>query len=99
METEQATPAAASKEAKKGPVKVFHADDVSASVFRHEHQMRRVAGVFLQRHVHSLVSRQRRSEQVCEELRFGRANLGKVVSVAQQADVYIRDLLHPTAEQ
>ena len=92
-QAEQAAPPAASKEAKKGPVKVFHADDVSASVFAREHpargEMRTFYSVTFTRWYRDSFGQNKYVKS------FNLEDLGKVVAVAQQADAYIRELLEP----
>ena len=83
-------PAGASPEAKRAPIKVFTADDVSAAVFAHDHPVRGEMRTY-----HS-VSFTRWYRDKAGENRyvnsFGLEDLGKVVTVAKQSDEYIRAL-------
>lgn len=84
-----AVPAAASKEAKKGPVKTFTADDVSASVFSRVYNDRTYYSVTFNRWYRDKAGQNRYINS------FGLEDLGKVVIVAQQADEFIRGLVEP----
>lgn len=81
-----AAPEAASKEAKKGPMKTFTAGDVSAAIFRHQHNGRTYYGITFTRWYRDSNGRNRYINS------FGLEDLGKVISVAQQSDEYIRGL-------
>jgi hypothetical protein len=89
METKKktASPQAASHEAKKGPMKTFTAGDVSAAIFAHEHNGRTYYGITFTRWYRDSDGRNRYINS------FGLEDLGKVISVAQQSDEYIRALL------
>lgn len=83
-------PVGASNEAKRAPIKVFTADDVSAAIFAHDHPVRGEMRTY-----HS-VSFTRWYRDKGGENRyvnsFGLEDLGKVVAVAKQADEFIRAL-------
>lgn len=90
-----APPAGAAQVAKRAPIKVFTADDVSAAIFSHEHQvrggMRTYYSVSFTRWYRDRGGKNRYVNS------FGLEDLGKVVSVAQQADQHIRELQQPEA--
>lgn len=79
-----ASPKAASPEAKKGPMKTFTADDVSAAIFRHEYNERTFYSVTFTRWYRDNNGQNRYVNS------FGLEDLGKVITVAQQSDEYIR---------
>jgi hypothetical protein len=83
-----ATPAAASPEAKKAPVKVFTVDDVSAAIFRRDYNGRTFYSVTFTRWYRDRGGQNRYVNS------FGLEDLGKVVSTAQQSDEFIRSLLN-----
>lgn len=77
-------------DAAKGPVKVFLADEVSASVFAREVAVRDEMRTFYS----VSFSRSYRDSQGKRKYvkTFGLEDLGKIVTVAQQAEEYIRSL-------
>ena len=93
VETEQAAPTAE----KKGPLKVFVIEDVSASVFGREYPVKGELRMFYS----VSFSRSYRDSYGTRKYvkTFNLEDLGKIVSLAQQADEYIRSLLNPQIEQ
>jgi hypothetical protein len=89
MDDKKKKATAASQEAKKGPVKTFTAQDVSASIFSREHNGRTYYSVTFTRWYRDSKGQNRYINS------FGLEDLGKVITVAQQADEYIRSLTSP----
>jgi hypothetical protein len=86
-------PAGDAQAAKRAPIKVFTADDVSAAVFAHSHQvrgeMRTYYSITFTRWYRDRGGKNRYVNS------FGLEDLGKVITVAQQADQYLRELPQP----
>lgn len=79
------------------PVKVFTVDDVSSSVFSREHPVRGELRTF---YSVSFSRAYRDSNGTRKYVKtFNLEDLGKVVTVAQQADEFIRRLLQPEIQQ
>lgn len=83
----QEAPAETSTAAKQGPVKTFRADDVSASIFAREYKGRTFYSVSFTR------SFKDPSGAFKYVKSFDADDLGKVVSVAQQAAEYLHGLM------
>lgn len=77
----------------KGPIKTFLLEDVSASVFAREYpvkgEMRTFYSVSFSRSYRDAQGTRRYVKT------FNIEDLGKVITVAQQADAYIRELMQP----
>lgn len=81
----------ASQAVKRGPVKTFLADNVSASVFEREHVYKGQPTKF---YSVSFTRSYKDSSGVFKYVKsFDLDDLGKVVTVAQQASEYIRGLI------
>lgn len=78
-----ASPEAASQEAKKGPMKTFTSGEVSAAIFRHDHKGRTYHSVTFTRWYRDKSGESRYANS------FGIEDLPKVVSVAQMCDEYM----------
>ncbi len=93
VETEHTAPEAA---VKIMPLKVFLIEDVSASIFAREHpvkgELRTFYSVSFSRSYRDSAGKRKYVKT------FNLEDLGKVVSVAQQADEYIRGLLNEVGE-
>ena len=81
-----ASPEAPAPEAKQPPLKTFAAGDVSASIFRRDYNGRTFYSVSFTRWYRDKSGQNRYVNS------FGLEDLGKVVTVAQQSDEYIRSL-------
>lgn len=81
---------------KKAPLKVFLLEDVSASIFAREYpvrgEMRTFYSVSFSRSYRDSAGSRRYVKT------FNLEDLGKVISVAQQADEHIRGLVHVASE-
>ena len=91
----QAPLAPAKQEQKKGPVKTIRVEDVSASVWRREVQVKGELTMFYS------VTFERSYRDSTGQYRYTRyfdlGDLGKVVQAAQQADEFIRSLQQEAA--
>ena len=79
-------------EAKKGPAKQFRVDDVSASVFARERNGRNFYSVSFSR------SYKDRDGSYKYTTSFDADDLGRVVTVAQQASEYIHGIVEQVAQ-
>ncbi|HET6884201.1 MAG TPA: replication-relaxation family protein [Pirellulales bacterium] len=80
-------------EEKRAPVKAFTADDVSAAIFRRDYNERTFYSVTFTRWYRDKGGQNRYVNS------FGLEDLGKIVTVAQQSDEYIRALPASTSQQ
>jgi len=83
--------AAGAQDASRSPVKVFRVDDVSASIFSRVYNGRTYYGVSFTRGYKDAKGERRYSKT------FDADDLGKVVTVAQQAAEYLHDLTQQEA--
>ena len=99
METKRKTSPAVAPVAtatQNGPLRVFLIDDVSASVFSREHQVRGEPQTFYS----VSFSRSYKDVQGARKYvkTFNPEDLGKITALAQQASEYIHGLTEPKAE-